>query len=161
MLADSGFELKGSAAETIGTIPSLRSQRPALKGGEAEAYQNGEEKATHTKPPIQYVAASKFQALLTDQNIESFPGKINLRFDYSGWNWWLCISTGLFACLSITPYIPLVMADHATSNSFPTWAAPLLRSVGSALSAVVAQMIIQIQVQRILKQHLGAKKATM
>ncbi|KAJ7473399.1 hypothetical protein FB451DRAFT_1133926 [Mycena latifolia] len=125
MLADSGFKLEGSVAAMIG-------KREARKH--------------------QYMVGQKFQELLEEQHIDK--SQVRLKFDYKIWNWQLCISTALLACLSIAPYIRIIMNDHS-SKGFPAWVPPLLRIVGSAVSVIMAQMIIQIRMQQILHSTLG------
>ncbi|KAJ7481868.1 hypothetical protein FB451DRAFT_138280 [Mycena latifolia] len=46
------------------------------------------------------------------------------------------------------------MSDRPPLKAFPAWAPPLMRIVGSGISVVVAQMIIQIQMERILQSTL-------
>ncbi|KAJ6597480.1 hypothetical protein DFH09DRAFT_1022849 [Mycena vulgaris] len=87
--------------------------------------------------------------LLDEQHIDK--SQLTLVFNYYSWNWRLCISTGLLACLSITPYIPLILDDRPASKPSLAWTFPLMRIVGSAVSVVVAQMIIQVQMQQILQ----------
>ncbi|KAJ6591309.1 hypothetical protein DFH09DRAFT_1273923 [Mycena vulgaris] len=147
MLADSGFKLEGSVAAMIGTAPASKS---------TDANGNNERIKTGGGP--RYLAAGKFQDLLNDQHINT--SQLKLVFDYSSWNRRLCISTALLACLSITPYIRLIMDYDSPSKSFPVWAPPLMRILGSAISVVVAQMIIQIQMQRILQMTLDRAHKT-
>ncbi|KAJ7473432.1 hypothetical protein FB451DRAFT_1468247 [Mycena latifolia] len=127
MLADSGFKLEpeGSVTAMIGAPPSKREH------------------------DNQYIASQKF---LEDQHISKL--QLRLKCDYGTWNWQLCISTALLACLSITPYIRIIMNDHS-SKGFPTWVPPLLRIVGSAVSVVVAQIIIQFRMQQILNSRFS------
>ncbi|KAJ7473436.1 hypothetical protein FB451DRAFT_1035530 [Mycena latifolia] len=127
MLADSGFKLKGSVAAMIGAPP------------------------TDQEHGTRYIASQKFLELLEEQHINK--SQLRLKFDYRTWNWQLSICTASLACLSITPYISIIMNDHS-SKGFPAWVPPLLCIFGSAISVVVAQMIIQIRIQQILHSTL-------
>ncbi|KAJ7473404.1 hypothetical protein FB451DRAFT_292171 [Mycena latifolia] len=147
MLADSGFQLEGSVAAMIG---APLSKRDALKRRTART-QNSEPEKDENKHISPSIASQKFQELLEEQHIDK--SQVRLKFDYRTWNWQLCISTALLACLSISPYVRIIMSDHP-SKGFPTWVPPLLRIVGSAVSVGVAQMIIQIRMQQILQSIL-------
>ncbi|KAJ7020498.1 hypothetical protein C8F04DRAFT_1274961 [Mycena alexandri] len=139
MLVNAGFKLEGSVAAMLGTA--------AAKRGALTSEDNGLE-VSHAE----YIAAQRFRALLTEQHIEKSQPK--LVFNYTRWNWELCISTGLLACLSILPYISLIRDSNPPSRSFPAWAPPLMRIVGSAVSVIVAQMIIQGQIRWALESML-------
>ncbi|KAJ7473421.1 hypothetical protein FB451DRAFT_1249219 [Mycena latifolia] len=153
MLADSGFKLEGSVAAMIGAPPSKRDvskhRTSRTQNSETEKDQN-----EHISP---CTASQKFRDLLEEQHINK--SQVRLKFDYKTWNWQLCISTALLACLSISPYVRIIMSDHS-SKGFPTWVPPLLRIVGSAVSVVVAQMIIQIRMQQILQSILDPTQAS-
>ncbi|KAJ6591277.1 hypothetical protein DFH09DRAFT_1420394, partial [Mycena vulgaris] len=150
MLANSGFKLEGSVAAMLGTAP-------APKGTDGKVNKDpGKINLTDDVP--RYLAARKFQDLLDDQHINK--SQLKIVFDYSKWNWRLCISTGLLGCLSITPYIRLILDDNPPSKPFPAWAPPLMRILGSAISVVVAQMIIQIQMRRIIQLTLDGAQAS-
>ncbi|KAJ6597478.1 hypothetical protein DFH09DRAFT_81646 [Mycena vulgaris] len=150
MLADAGFRLEGSVAAMIGATPQKNSQRCTSKDAKVKTNNSRRKRNSDEEDDIpQHLASRKFQELLDEQHINK--SQLTLVFDYYSWNWQLCISTGLLACLSITPYIPLILDDHHSSRSFPAWAFPLMRIVGSAVSVVIAQMIMQVQMQRILQ----------
>ncbi|KAJ6597475.1 hypothetical protein DFH09DRAFT_903952 [Mycena vulgaris] len=134
--------VKASAAILVASISPRVAQMLADAGFQLDGSND------QTKDIPQYIAAYKYQKLLEEQHIDK--SQLTLVFDYHSWNWQLCISTGMLACLSITPYIPLILDNHPPSKSFPAWAFPLMRIVGSAVSVVVAQMIIQVQMQKIL-----------
>ncbi|KAJ7027619.1 hypothetical protein C8F04DRAFT_1294058 [Mycena alexandri] len=102
----------------------------------------------------EYVAAQKLRALLAEQHIDLEKSKVKLAFNYARWNWGLCISTSLLACLSILPYIGLIRDSDPPPRSFPAWAPPLMRIAGSAISVIVAQMIIQGKIQQALQSML-------
>ncbi|KAJ7481817.1 hypothetical protein FB451DRAFT_1237253 [Mycena latifolia] len=157
MLADSGFKIEGSVAAMIGTSHTM-SKGATSQSMKAQVNKNDEAENRGQKKDIpKYIAARKFEELLVEQHIET--SQLELKFNYYSWNWQLCISTGLLSCLSITPYIRLIMDDHPPSKPFPAWAAPLMRIFGSAVSVVVAQMIIQIQMERILQMTLDETTA--
>ncbi|KAJ7481848.1 hypothetical protein FB451DRAFT_1556037 [Mycena latifolia] len=147
MLADSGFKLVGTVAAMIG-------KEPTSKGSDANENEDG----VQTDGVPQYIASKKFKELLKERHIDK--SQLELGFDYYSWNWWLCISTGLFACFSITPYIRIIMDYNTRSEGFPAWAPPLMRIVGSAISVVIAQMIIQIQMERILQMPTTVRSSS-
>ncbi|KAJ7473427.1 hypothetical protein FB451DRAFT_292410 [Mycena latifolia] len=147
MLADSGFKLEGSVAAMIGSLPSKRDASKHRMEQTNQSHETEREARKH-----QYMVGQKFQELLEEQHIDK--SQVRLKFDYKIWNWQLCISTALLACLSIAPYIRIIMNDHS-SKGFPAWVPPLLRIVGSAVSVIMAQMIIQIRMQQILHSTLG------
>jgi hypothetical protein len=47
--------------------------------------------------------------LLEEKHINK--SQLQLKFDYYDWNWQLCISTAFVSCLSIIPYIRLIMEE--------------------------------------------------
>ncbi|KAJ7432860.1 hypothetical protein FB451DRAFT_1476896 [Mycena latifolia] len=147
MLADSGFQLEGSVAAMIG---APLSKRDASKHRAART-QNSEPERDENEHISPSIASQKFQDLLEEQHIDK--SQVRLKFDYKTWNRQLSMSTALLACLSIAPYVRIIMNDHS-SKGLPTWVPPLLRIVGSAVSVVVAQMIIQIRMQQILQSIL-------
>jgi hypothetical protein len=153
ILADAGFKLPGSVATVIGTIPHA-DMHPNVSNGinpptneDSASVRSGRTQRIPT-----YIGTQKLNQLLEEKHINK--SQLQLKFDYYDWNWQLCISTALLSCLSIIPYIRLIMEDAPPSKPFPAWAAPLARFVGSAVSVVVAQVIVQIQIQRILQMSL-------
>jgi hypothetical protein len=77
---------------------------------------------------------------------------VELVFNHREWNRGLHICTCSLACLSIAPYVRIIMQDQESLS--PTWTYPLLCIVGSAVS-IVAQFIIQIRVAEILQTLNG------
>jgi hypothetical protein len=158
ILTDAGFSIEGAVAGVIAATP--RTQRNASKYSvpwfrhwpwlarlrRAHTMKNNQEQHI-TIPP--YIAAQKFKELLEKQHI--VEPQLALQFNYSRWNGWLCIWTGLLSGLNIIPYIPFILDDRPPSKPIPAWAFPLTRIVGSAVAVVVCQMIIQIQMERILR----------
>ncbi|KAJ7020389.1 hypothetical protein C8F04DRAFT_1050864 [Mycena alexandri] len=140
-LANTGFKLKGSVGAMPATAPSKRDTSKNTDN-DSEAFKTG------------YVAAQKLRALLAEQHIDLEKSKVKLAFNYASWNWGLCISTSLLACLSILPYIGLIRDSDPPPRSFPAWAPPILRIAGSAISVIVAQMIIQGKIQQALQSML-------
>ncbi|KAJ7020513.1 hypothetical protein C8F04DRAFT_1403585 [Mycena alexandri] len=140
-LANTGFELKDSVAAMPVTAPS-KPDTSKNTDNDSEAFKT------------EYVAAQKLQALLTEQHIDREKSKVKLAFNYASWNWGLCISTSLLACLSILPYIGLIRDSDPPPRSFPAWAPPLMRIAGSAISVIVAQVIIQGKIQQALQSML-------
>ncbi|KAJ7020755.1 hypothetical protein C8F04DRAFT_1241770 [Mycena alexandri] len=140
-LANTGFKLKGSVGAMPATAPSKRDTSKNTDN-DSEAFKT------------EYIAAQKLRALLAEQHIDLEKSKVNLAFNYASWNWGLCISTSLLACLSILPYIGLIRDSDPPPRSFPAWAPPILRIAGSAISVIVAQMIIQGKIQQALQSML-------
>ncbi|KAJ7020387.1 hypothetical protein C8F04DRAFT_1242007 [Mycena alexandri] len=140
MLVNAGFKLEGSVAAMLGTA--------AAKRGALTTSKDNASGVSHAE----YIAAQRFRTLLTEQHIVKSQPK--LVFNYTRWNWELCISTGLLACLSFLPYIGLIRDSDPPSRSFPAWAPPLMRIIGSAVSVIVAQMIIQGQIRWALESML-------
>ncbi|KAJ6591271.1 hypothetical protein DFH09DRAFT_1358621 [Mycena vulgaris] len=58
----------------------------------------------------------KFQELFEEEHIDK--SQLKVVFDYYSWNCRLCIATGLLACLSIAPYIRLIMDDKRPGERF-------------------------------------------
>ncbi|KAJ7167545.1 hypothetical protein C8R46DRAFT_898823, partial [Mycena filopes] len=137
MFVDAGFKLEGSIAAMIGRTAQRASTTLV-------AEQNR----------IQYLAGQRLLELLEEQHIDK--SKAQLSFHYYDWNIRLCIWTFCLACLSVTPYIRMIIQNQGDGRSPPTWTYPLIRIVGSAVSVVVAQMIIQERVQQIFHQTLEA-----
>jgi hypothetical protein len=154
MLADTGFQLQGSVASLVGSKPGSNSNRNDSEGAKTNA-KNGNLSAKKERIP-QYIAALQLGDLLQEKHINK--AQVQFKFDYRRWNWQLCLSTGLLSCLSIAPYVRLIMDDVPPARPFPVWVAPLARIAGSALSVVVAQMILQIQIQWILVMKLDGVK---
>ncbi|KAJ7227761.1 hypothetical protein C8J57DRAFT_1388503 [Mycena rebaudengoi] len=152
MLADAGFKLPRSVTAIVGTIPHANMHSNVSNGINATANEDSASvKGNGTQRIPTYIAAQRLHQLLKEKHINK--SQLQLKFDYYDWNCQLCISTALLSCLSITPYIRLIIEDAPPSKPFPAWAAPLARIAGSAVS-VVSQMIIQIQIQRILQMSL-------
>ncbi|KAJ7239689.1 hypothetical protein C8J57DRAFT_1372419 [Mycena rebaudengoi] len=132
MLADAGFKLPGSVAAIVGTIPHANMHSNVSNGINATANEDrASVKGNGTQRIPTYIAAQKLHQLLEEKHINKSQLQLN-----------------------ITPYIRLIIEDAPPSKPFPAWAAPLARIVGSAVSVVVSQMIIQIQIQRILQMSL-------
>jgi hypothetical protein len=148
MLADAGFNLQGSIAVMIGEAP-----RATSRGSEFKFMDTKDGSEDHGQTGTQYLASHRFLQLLEEQHIDQ--ARVKLVFNYYRWNFWLCISTLGLAGLSLAPYINIIMLhDHTHQSSPPTWTYPLMRIVGSALSVIAAQLILQIGIQRILRMTL-------
>ncbi|KAJ7720197.1 hypothetical protein B0H16DRAFT_1793718 [Mycena metata] len=174
MLVDAGFKLQGSVAAMLGTEPSESRRHTSKNTDNSDAHKdhsdivasigmqpsrqdtwkNTDDSDTSRVHCPEYTAAGKLRALLVDQHIDLQKSKVNVVFDYACWNWGLCVSAGLLSCLSIIPYIGLIRDSDPSLRSFPAWAPPLMRILGSAISVVVAQMVIQCQIQEALKSML-------
>ncbi|KAJ7466986.1 hypothetical protein FB451DRAFT_403061 [Mycena latifolia] len=150
MFADAGFNFEGSIAAMIGRTPRPRATLEARK--ELTHKENDPAKPGAKKEVQKFIAGQRFLQLLQEQHIDK--SQVDLAFDYYRWNWWLSISTAFLACFSITPYIRIIMEDHPSPKSVPAWVYPSMRILGSAISVVVAQMIVQIRVQQLLRMSL-------
>ncbi|KAJ7774140.1 hypothetical protein DFH07DRAFT_733046, partial [Mycena maculata] len=153
LLADAGFNVEGSVAAMIGVSrPRLAPRRGAfgLAGRETTAATGDQE-----EEGVEYLADKKFLELLEEQHVQISRVKMELVFNDPDWNRRLCICTLSLACLSITPYIRIIMQEmHDHEPPPPTWTYPLLRIIGSVVSVVVAQFIIQLRIAQILKSAL-------
>ncbi|KAJ7181414.1 hypothetical protein C8R43DRAFT_870137 [Mycena crocata] len=132
MLADAGFKIQGSTAAMIGIALEDPSHGPS----------------TAKETDQEFLAGRKFLKLLQEQHIDK--SQVDLKFTYYRWNCWLCFATASLACLGVAPYIPIIAQDDPPALPIPAWGFPLIRIMGSALSVVVAQMIIQIRMQEII-----------
>ncbi|KAJ6534924.1 hypothetical protein B0H19DRAFT_1323037 [Mycena capillaripes] len=150
-LADAGFDLQGSIAVMIGKAPRDTNHGPAFES----IHKDTKELAHHGQADLQYLAGQQFLQFLEEQHIDKT--RVELVFNYYRWNFRLCICTFALACLSFTPGIRIMIQDHKSSSP-PTWTYPMMRIVGSAISVVTAQMILQIRIQQILLTTL--KNAT-
>ncbi|KAJ7046248.1 hypothetical protein C8F04DRAFT_1323132 [Mycena alexandri] len=179
MLVNAGFKLEGSVAAMLGTAPSKRNTSKSTDNDSEVPYigqmlinTGSELKHSVAAMPVtapskpdtakndseafktEYVAAQKLRALLAEQHIDLENSKVKLTFNYTSWNWGLCISTSLLACLSILPYTGLIRDSDPPPQSFPAWAPPLMRIAGSVISVIVAQMIIQGKIKQALQSML-------
>ncbi|KAJ7185015.1 hypothetical protein C8R46DRAFT_882437 [Mycena filopes] len=131
MLEDAGVALQGSTAAMIGM------NLPTMKDG------------IHTFQPTDgFLAGEKFLGLLSTQHIDH--AQVSLQFNYSRWNCWLALSTLLLSGLGLLPYISIITNSGPHASSLPDWVYPLMRVIGSALSVVLVQLIIQIRIQEIV-----------
>jgi hypothetical protein len=131
MLANAGFSLEGSTATMIGRTP----ESVAQVAQDMQAVQK-------------FIAGQRFLDVLQEQHIDK--SRVHLKFTSYRWNCWLCLATLCLSCLAITPYIAILAEAHPPSSPIPAWGYPVMRILGSALSVVVAQMVIQIRMQEII-----------
>ncbi|KAJ7712068.1 hypothetical protein B0H14DRAFT_3902405 [Mycena olivaceomarginata] len=110
ILADAGFKLPGSVATVIGTIPHADMHPNVSNGINPPTNEDGASvRSGWTQRIPTYIAAQKLNRLLEEKHINK--SQLQLKFDYYDCNWQLCISTAFLSCLSIIPYIRLIMEE--------------------------------------------------
>ncbi|KAJ7453367.1 hypothetical protein B0H11DRAFT_1927100 [Mycena galericulata] len=76
----------------------------------------------------------------------------DVEYTYLKWNILLVASTLGFSIFSFTPYAFAILHGNTVSKPIPIWVYPLLRIIGSSISVILVQFIIQFKILSILPQ---------
>jgi hypothetical protein len=100
-----------------------------------------------------YVAEQNIRSLLRQHRVmEVVPNLYS--WPWVSWNLKMFAATMLLSVLGITPYAYIIVHNIGPRQFSSTWMYPLLRVVGSALAAVMIQLIIQFRLMTIVHRHL-------
>jgi hypothetical protein len=100
-----------------------------------------------------YVAEQNIRSLLRQHRVTEVVPNL-YSWPWVSWNLKMFAATMLLSVLGITPYAYIIARNIGPRQFSSTWMYPLLRVVGSALAAVMIQLIIQFRLMTIVHRRL-------
>ena len=99
-----------------------------------------------------YTAETQLVQIIMEKHID--PERLFVEWKSTDWNVMLVIYTTIAAVFSLIPYTALISPHFRLSVVHSPWIFPLLRTVGSCLSAVCCQFLIQTRVISLMKNRI-------
>jgi hypothetical protein len=99
-----------------------------------------------------FTAETQLMQIIREKHID--PERLFVKWKSTDWNVMLVVYTTITAVCSFIPYAALISPHSKLSVVHSPWIFPLLRTVGSCLTAVCCQFLIQTRVISLLKHRI-------